>query len=433
MNSENVNLNLLQLIEILSSDKDLAQKFSEYKNIDELYKFSLSIKSGYTKEELSEILNLIGELGVNEKLDDEKLDSVAGGINLGRKIASGALGLLTLASVGGISPNKTYAADYGNSSIIQKQEKSENNINKKNKMKKILKYVLIGAGAAAVVGTGIYFLNKKEKGGLINVGNSCYLNSTLQQLYSIKAFREKVMSDDSKDEKVTALREIFTHMDSGKALSYEEMDPLVRKLGYDDEQKDAGEFLTSTLNGIFNKYGLSSMVSDPLPCEEGANFKHGMQYLLDYHTFDITRLNSEFGGGFDGNAADAGDVLSKACVDGALGVSPGEYYSLKPIGGQFMACLNRTGFDRATGQPFKNTSKVEIGSSVERDGKTYNLTGVICHMGEESGSGHYISYKLDSDGQWRLYNDDRVTVVKEADVLEKASTGGTIFTYSEAH
>lgn len=393
MNSENVNLNLLQLIEILSSDKDLAQKFSQYKNIDELYKFSLSIKSGYTKEELSEILNLIGELGVNEELDDEKLDSVAGGINLGRKIASGALGLLTLASVGGISPNKTYAADYGNSSIIQKQEKSENNINKKNKMKKILKYVLIGAGAAAVVGTGIYFLNKKEKGGLINVGNSCYLNSTLQQLYSIKAFREKVMSDDSKDEKVTALREIFTHMDSGKALSRKKMDTLVRKLGYDDEQQDVGELFTSTLNGIFNKYGLLSMVSDPLPCEEGANSKHGMQYLLGC-----------FGKG-----------------------------RLKPIGGQFTAYLNRTGFDRATGQPFKNTSKVEIGSSVERDGKTYNLTGVICHRGADIDWGHYISYKLDSDGQWKLYNDDRVTVVKEAEVLKEASTGGTMFTYSEAH
>jgi uncharacterized UBP type Zn finger protein len=44
------------------------------------------------------------------------------------------------------------------------------------------------------------------------------------------------------------------------------------------------------------------------------------------------------------------------------------------------------------------------------DEKKYTLTGIICHRGNDIGSGHYVYYECDDQGNdIRLYNDDVIT------------------------
>ena len=54
----------------------------------------------------------------------------------------------------------------------------------------------------------------------------------------------------------------------------------------------------------------------------------------------------------------------------------------------------------------------------------YHLHGVTIHDGTAE-SGHYYSYIKDHKKNiWRQYNDHRVNIVEEAQVLEEASGGG---------
>ena len=54
----------------------------------------------------------------------------------------------------------------------------------------------------------------------------------------------------------------------------------------------------------------------------------------------------------------------------------------------------------------------------------YHLHGVCIHDGTAE-SGHYYSYIRDwSQGVWRQYNDHRINVVEEQQVLEEAQGGG---------
>jgi ubiquitin carboxyl-terminal hydrolase 5/13 len=58
----------------------------------------------------------------------------------------------------------------------------------------------------------------------------------------------------------------------------------------------------------------------------------------------------------------------------------------------------------AASQPSsKPTTPLEDG-----DGK-YNLVGIISHIGENTGSGHYVAH-LKKDGRWVIFNDEKVAL-----------------------
>ena len=49
-----------------------------------------------------------------------------------------------------------------------------------------------------------------------------------------------------------------------------------------------------------------------------------------------------------------------------------------------------------------------VGSTVRRGNGKYKLIGVVSHMGRNTEHGHYVCHLL-RDGQWVLFNDDKVS------------------------
>ena len=104
-----MNENLLKLLDILMEDQEVLERFSNQDSIDELYKFSTSIVAGYSLEEFKEFLKTLAENNqdtqATEKISDENLDGVAGGLGMPAKMASALMGGLFLLGSTGISAN----------------------------------------------------------------------------------------------------------------------------------------------------------------------------------------------------------------------------------------------------------------------------------------------------------------------------------------
>lgn len=163
---EKTNENLSILIKKLFEDKDLADEFSECKTLDEFYDFCTGVQDGYTKEELRDVLDMLGntdwknlEKNINN-IGDGDLDLIAGGFGGTQKIASGLLGFLSLFSASFfMSAN---AADISAPIKVASNDLTEKSKSQRlsPKVSKILKYLAAAAGAAAVIGTTVYFARR---------------------------------------------------------------------------------------------------------------------------------------------------------------------------------------------------------------------------------------------------------------------------------
>jgi ubiquitin C-terminal hydrolase len=60
---------------------------------------------------------------------------------------------------------------------------------------------------------------------------------------------------------------------------------------------------------------------------------------------------------------------------------------------------------------------------------TYTLIGFICHLGKSVNSGHYVAY-IQQNGQWKLYNDAKVSKVLPTQA-EQAAESAYLYFYSK--
>ncbi|KAB5579041.1 hypothetical protein PHYPO_G00190150 [Pangasianodon hypophthalmus] len=73
----------------------------------------------------------------------------------------------------------------------------------------------------------------------------------------------------------------------------------------------------------------------------------------------------------------------------------------------------------------RETDRNELGGSAA----TYRLISVLSHVGSTTLCGHYLSDCSSSSQQWMTYNDQRVTLTTETDVLKMRSTSAYVLLY----
>lgn len=172
-----MNKNITELFGRILSSEELMKKFASINEIDELYKFCLSIKGGYTEEEFNNFIMELLEFFDNsesklQELDESDSDLVAGGTGGIKKWLAGGLAAASMFSAGVETFAKGTSENIDTStSVSQSVDTSKKEVSMDTKIKEKIKQIwndhkgkIVAGGAllalAATV-TGVV-LHKKD-------------------------------------------------------------------------------------------------------------------------------------------------------------------------------------------------------------------------------------------------------------------------------
>ncbi|KAF9962855.1 Ubiquitin carboxyl-terminal hydrolase 35 [Mortierella alpina] len=297
------------------------------------------------------------------------------------------------------------------------------------------------------------FVQPLGKVGLVNLGNSCFMNSALRALYCSSDLRRAVLVDtlgiDPKKTMTLRLRETFIGLSTSRLSIFTPL-MLYKALPEwlnDGHQQDAAEFTQYDSNLLeetrmededpASKRALSSFqgaMVNQIKCSVcGAvssnkeEFYHLTIPLPKSESADIQDVVDIFPSIEDLNDENSNKYFCDGC--GAL-QNAKRFTMLGSLPQNLILSLNRFEFDVKRSQRIKISTPVllrevihmKVQDSHETQG--YQLYAVVIHTGESAHHGHYYTYARDDDTlaagtqgsdpatstAWLLYNDTSITV-----------------------
>lgn len=318
--------------------------------------------------------------------------------------------------------------------------------------------------------------------GLKNLGNTCYINSSLQMLFSLPHFLEKMvviyknLKSTQADDKETmplchsilsvasALRLIpcFVQNDSVRegtanpSILKKQIDNLTDKFaGY--EQRDAHEFLSDLIDMLHDELAVSAkrnkcMEDCQLPTDEYfcltvnvtltcncCNYSRSKQEMYRHLSIDIgtNTYNQDeqwtiLKGLENFFKPEVRDIKCEKCKEGT---SVTQMIAVKSRPKALLLHLKRFRMETKDGQVIirKSSGCVKSGESVSLDPfmenrddanrTSYKLKGVVRHIGNSSLAGHYTADALrmnakGSNQEWVNFDDGSTSLTSLRDVLE---------------
>ncbi|TRY79895.1 hypothetical protein TCAL_10043 [Tigriopus californicus] len=278
--------------------------------------------------------------------------------------------------------------------------------------------------------------------GLLNLGNTCYVNSFLQIWFHNVNFRQALYEwdpeqDDEEGENETLL-EAENYKPRGKVASLqalfammEAVDPndFITKLGLDPQvQQDAQEFsklfislLESSLSNqkslnvrslIQNQFrGEYAYVTKCMACKRESS-RPSFFYELDL-TLQGNKTLKDCLEDFTKKEKLQGDN-QYFCENCNAKKDATRCVRISQVPTVLNLQLNRFIFDMQTGQKKKLNSVVRFPEQLDMSeylrkppgSQVYTLTGVLMHVGAEANHGHYIAHIQDAcTGQWYKFSD----------------------------
>ena len=341
--------------------------------------------------------------------------------------------------------------------------------------------VAAGAGAGAadaeaadaevvVVATAVLAVPDTAHAGLLNLGNTCYLNAIVQCLYHIGPLRRvlwrvAVSADGSAPSGSAvplALRQLFLGLLGSVGTAIVDTKPFTLALGMTDAacgvQRDATELFTELVDHL--ELGLDKRlyavfwynVSVQLRfCTIGKSPRAPRSVQLSTEHMVVLQVAGcatlEASLAWYISDADIPDWTPPDAADGGVQAAVRTTHlvaqQLPPV---LFLQLERAGNrdDRRGGRvSFKNLDKLVFGRKldvgpytctlsgvVEPHPLPYELVGVVMHQGRTPICGHYWAYVRSQSraagcaGGWFRCDDDAVTMVTEAEVLDTGAGGG---------
>lgn len=231
--------------------------------------------------------------------------------------------------------------------------------------------------------------------GLPNVGNSCYMNAAIQQLYAIDSFREAILnanveavnktSEKSNKPYTHALKSIFSAMASENKIDINQMRFLAKELEHSGGQQDSIEYIQHITENCARELKSNSL-NMPLLFED---------LCLENNTEAIFKNNCKNYGN-NNNL-----IVFIPRID--------ENYK-----------MNSKNF-KSIDMPYEK--------DIDKQG-LFELSGVTVFVGSDN-SGHYYTYQKKNDNSWVVLNDNKVKSVKLEDIDGIIKKNGVLYMYKK--
>jgi len=281
--------------------------------------------------------------------------------------------------------------------------------------------------------------------GLKNLGATCYINATIQQLYSIKPIRDLLIKYKGNDKLIRELSILFTRM-SYSNNKFFDLHTLISNVSWWDglpisksQQQDAVEFFQIICEKIIQDEEIGGQFAalirgSILHRIEGIEVQYESQNLESFTNIDVETRSCQ-------SLEDSINIFSKPDY---LTKNSTQYYADQlgmKIDAKRMSMiseappvlvihLKRFNYDFSSGERTKVCSPLHIPLSISIDSCStmnhpiYSLNGVIIHKGNTALSGHYIS--LAKHEQWYSFDDEDVSRVTEDYVVQLSKGGADI-------
>lgn len=284
-------------------------------------------------------------------------------------------------------------------------------------------------------------ININNNVGLMNFGNTCFMNSGIQLIMSAPDLCQHFLNNkeliNTKLKKYVKTVADYMNASTGtlgpKILytSYKKLNTNYRGMS----QEDAREFLTYTLDDIITNI---RELEKPQFAQYIENTESLLTYVLETK---VTKKNSTEPPSITSYREvllplplPLENLTLENCYKNFVIEDNEENiieYSLKNLPQYLYVAIKRFHCDGR--RIMKRQENVEIPFLTDMFGPIYLLKGFIVHMGSMN-SGHYVTYAsrvIDSKTVWYLYNDNSVNEIP-ADVVEQKSKTAYVFLYAKS-
>ncbi|XP_074595691.1 ubiquitin carboxyl-terminal hydrolase 2-like isoform X1 [Brevipalpus obovatus] len=288
-----------------------------------------------------------------------------------------------------------------------------------------------------------------ELSGLSNLGNTCYMNSILQSLYSTEIFREYLAKSDRGTLNM-ALRRLFEEINDSNnhtvnPSSFRNSFTRVQSKFRGYEQQDAQEFFQYLINALHDEVNLARSSSTPRTYRSP---KSSSEAWDQYKSLENSSLVDMMAGLLSSTVTCSICGNSSICYDPFWGLSLPlpvgvretnaekclkEFTALEELSRDELAKCERCN------KPTKSTKRLAIEKAppvlvlhlkrfsnegyklvlpkviaserIFTKSKCYTLNSIVLHHGGSIRSGHYTSYGRHGS-KWYHFNDERVSELK---------------------
>lgn len=276
--------------------------------------------------------------------------------------------------------------------------------------------------------------------GIVNISNSCYLNTALQQLYNNSTFKNNILNADvipNEHPYTGALKKLFIAISKGNVEKKDVEDFLkVFKNIYDKNQQDANECFVKIIEAvekedIIDFDDVKFNAEETLYDESGSKISSNKQEDINFININVSENKDKksLSNCFSRNGTYDVQNIEDYNHNGE-NIKAKKETKITKFPEDLTIILNRYGYDKEENVYFKVTDSLDISEKINISGNKYTLKVISVHVGKKMNSGHYIAYVRDGE-KWMKIDDDKVSNVNFNDIKDEISKNATMVTYEK--